>query len=48
MYKRLGKIVYSIWGGLDYRVALEEFTQDFVDQTSFIEYFKALWMPKIG
>lgn len=48
MFKRLGKIVYSIWSGVDSLVALEEFTQDFVDQTSFIEYFKALWMPKIG
>lgn len=47
MFKRLGKIVYSIWNGVDSLVALEEFTQDFVDQTSFIEYFKALWMPKI-
>nr|RVW14389.1 Retrovirus-related Pol polyprotein from transposon TNT 1-94 [Vitis vinifera] len=47
MFKRLGKIVYSIWSGVDSLVALEEFTQDFVDQTSFIEYFKALWMPKI-
>lgn len=48
MFKRLGKIVYSIWSGVDSQVALEEFTQDFVDQTSFMEYFRASWMPKIG
>ncbi|KAK9292230.1 hypothetical protein L1049_020193 [Liquidambar formosana] len=47
MFKRLGKVVYSIWAGVDSLVALEEFTQDFVDQTAFMEYFKACWVPKI-
>ena len=32
---------------MDSLVASKEFTQDFVDQTPFIEYFKALWVPKI-
>ncbi|XP_057953317.1 uncharacterized protein LOC131147774 [Malania oleifera] len=47
IFKRLGKIVYGIWGGVDSSVALEEFAQDFVDQTAFMHYFKACWMPKI-
>ena len=40
--------MYSIWGGVDTLVALDELTQDFVDQTAFMEYFKASWVPKIG
>ncbi|KAI3451548.1 hypothetical protein Pfo_008213 [Paulownia fortunei] len=47
MFKRLGQIVYSIWGGVDLTVALEEFSLDFVDQTSFMQYFKDSWVPKI-
>ncbi|KAL0350395.1 UNVERIFIED_CONTAM: hypothetical protein Sradi_4188700 [Sesamum radiatum] len=43
MFKRLGQIVYSIWGGVDLAVALEEFSLDFVDQTSFMQYFKDSW-----
>lgn len=48
IFKRLGEIVYSIWGGVDCVVALEKFTRDFVDQTAFLHYFKASWLPKIG
>ncbi|XP_057491214.1 LOW QUALITY PROTEIN: uncharacterized protein LOC130776962 [Actinidia eriantha] len=47
IFKRLGKIVYSIWDGADSLVALEELTQDFVDQTTFVQYFTASWVPKI-
>ncbi|GLT81564.1 hypothetical protein SLE2022_000090 [Rubroshorea leprosula] len=47
IFKRLGKIVHSIWGGVDPSVVLEDLIQDFVDQTAFIEYFKASWVPKI-
>ncbi|KAE9463546.1 hypothetical protein C3L33_04553, partial [Rhododendron williamsianum] len=47
IFKCLGKIVYSIWDGVDYSVALEELNQDFVDQTSFVQYFNASWVPKI-
>ncbi|XVF11118.1 hypothetical protein REPUB_Repub07fG0241600 [Reevesia pubescens] len=47
MFKRLGEIVYSIWGGVNTSVALEELIQDFVDQTAFMEYFKSTWVPKI-
>lgn len=48
IFKRLGKIVYSIWEGSNTSLALEQFLLDFVDQTAFIEYFRASWVPKIG
>lgn len=47
IFKRLGNILYSIWDGADPFVNLEVLIQDFVDQTAFIEYFKASWMPKL-
>ncbi|XP_010255617.1 PREDICTED: uncharacterized protein LOC104596236 [Nelumbo nucifera] len=47
IFKRLGKIVYAIWGGMDSADAMGEFIQDFVDQTAFMQYFKACWVPKI-
>lgn len=48
IFKRLGTLVYNIWGGTNTSVALEQFMLDFVDQTDFIEYFKVSWLPKIG
>lgn len=48
LLKRLGKIMDSIWSKVDYMDALEELFQDFVDQTTFMQYFKACWVPKIG
>lgn len=48
IYKRLGKIMYSIWTKEDPMDAMEELFQDFIDQTAFIQYFKAFWVPKIG
>ncbi|KAK7342974.1 hypothetical protein VNO80_25933 [Phaseolus coccineus] len=47
IFKRLGTIVYSIWGGINTAHALEQFMLDFVDQTAFMEYFKASWLPKL-
>ncbi|XP_062096445.1 uncharacterized protein LOC133802185 [Humulus lupulus] len=47
IFKRLGKIVYSIWGGVDASCTLEELIEDFVDQTAFMEYFRGSWVPKI-
>ncbi|KAL6220727.1 hypothetical protein ACLB2K_008483 [Fragaria x ananassa] len=47
LFKRLGNIVHGIWGGSDTAVTLEQLTQDFVDQTAFMEYFKSYWVPKI-
>jgi len=40
--------VYSIWDGVDTTKALEKLTQDFVDQTAFMQYFTSTWLPKIG
>lgn len=48
IFKRLGEIVYSIWGGVDPFLVLQKFIQDFVDQTDFMQYFNATWVPKIG
>lgn len=47
IFKRLGKIMYSIWNRTDFMDALGEFLQDFVDQTAFVQYFKACWVPKL-
>ncbi|VFR02651.1 unnamed protein product [Cuscuta campestris] len=47
LMKRLSDMVYSIWGGGDHAVTLEELTQDFVDQTDFMQYFTSTWVPKI-
>ncbi|CAL5196516.1 unnamed protein product [Lathyrus oleraceus] len=47
IFKRLGTLVYNIWGGTNTSVALEQFMLDFVDQTDFMEYFKVSWLPKI-
>ncbi|XP_063948640.1 uncharacterized protein LOC108218732 isoform X2 [Daucus carota subsp. sativus] len=47
IFKRLGQIAYSIWNRVDSFVALNKFTQDFVDQTAFMKYFTATWVPKI-
>lgn len=48
IFKRLGQVAYSIWNGVDSFIALNKFTQDFVDQTTFMKYFTATWVPKIG
>ncbi|XP_074269347.1 uncharacterized protein LOC141592534 isoform X1 [Silene latifolia] len=47
MFKRLGDIISSIWNGVDSVAAIETFMQDFSDQTSFMQYFKDYWFPKI-
>ncbi|GAU43448.1 hypothetical protein TSUD_140850 [Trifolium subterraneum] len=47
VFKRLGEIVYSIWGGTNTSLAVEQFMLDFADQTDFLEYFRVSWVPKI-
>ncbi|KAI4378810.1 hypothetical protein MLD38_016239 [Melastoma candidum] len=47
IFKRLGELVYSIWGAAETSNELGKFLEDFVDQTVFIEYFKATWVPKL-
>lgn len=41
-------IVYVVRGGVDLGTALEEFFIGFVDQTSFMQYFKGTWVPNFG
>lgn len=48
LFKCLGEIVYSIWDGVDTSKALERLTQDFANQTAFMQYFTSTWLPKIG
>lgn len=46
--RRLGQAVHSICRG-DGSVGLfEDFMEDFVDESDFMEYFKAVWYYKIG
>ncbi|KAK9705525.1 hypothetical protein RND81_07G063700 [Saponaria officinalis] len=47
IFKRLGEIICGIWNGVDSNAAIEKFLQDFNDQTSFIQYIKDCWLPKI-
>ncbi|KAG6480692.1 hypothetical protein ZIOFF_057277 [Zingiber officinale] len=47
IFKHLGKIIYSIWTKDNPIDTMEELFQDFVDQTAFLQYFKAFWVPKI-
>ncbi|KAL9242153.1 hypothetical protein vseg_016181 [Gypsophila vaccaria] len=47
IFKRLGDIICGIWNGIDSETAIERFSQDFNDQTSFLQYFKDCWLPKI-
>uniref|UniRef100_A0A0A9D1P1 SWIM-type domain-containing protein n=1 Tax=Arundo donax TaxID=35708 RepID=A0A0A9D1P1_ARUDO len=47
IFIQLGKVMYSIWSEKNPMDALEQLFQDFVDQTSFIKYFKSFWVPKL-
>ncbi|KFK40773.1 hypothetical protein AALP_AA2G039200 [Arabis alpina] len=47
LFKCLGEVVYSIWDEVDTSKALERLTQDFVDETAFMQYFTSTWLPKI-
>ncbi|KAL4578918.1 hypothetical protein LXL04_015050 [Taraxacum kok-saghyz] len=44
IFKRLGDLLYD---PDSYLVLLDKFSQDFVDQTDFMQYFTATWLPKI-
>jgi len=48
IFIQLGKIIYSIWIEKNPMDALGQLFQDFVDQTTFIKYFKSFWVPKLG
>ncbi|XP_057731340.1 uncharacterized protein LOC130946573 isoform X1 [Arachis stenosperma] len=47
MLRHLGWILYCTRCGPNAMDALEEFMQIFVDQCSFMEYFKSKWLPSI-
>lgn len=48
IFIQLGKIMYSIWSEKNFMDALGQLFQDFIDQTTFIKYFKSFWVPKLG
>ncbi|KAF7072136.1 hypothetical protein CFC21_077305 [Triticum aestivum] len=48
IFTQLGKFMYSIWSEKNPMDVLEQLFQDFVDQTTFIQYFKSFWVPKLG
>ncbi|KAM3274783.1 hypothetical protein ACQJBY_043655 [Aegilops geniculata] len=47
IFTQLGKFMYSIWSEKNPMDILEQLFQDFVDQTTFIQYFKSFWVPKL-
>lgn len=46
--RRLGWIVDNICCHLGNMSLFGEFMEDFVDESKFIDYFKAIWHPRIG
>ncbi|XP_028789363.1 uncharacterized protein LOC114745364 isoform X2 [Neltuma alba] len=48
MSRRLGQIVDKICRGQGTVVLFEDFIEDFVDESDFMDYFKATWYPRIG
>ncbi|XP_020243005.1 uncharacterized protein LOC109821233 [Asparagus officinalis] len=48
MSRRLGEIVTRICKGKGDIVSFESFMEDFVDCSDFLDYFKAVWYPRIG
>uniref|UniRef100_A0ACD5XJC1 Uncharacterized protein n=1 Tax=Avena sativa TaxID=4498 RepID=A0ACD5XJC1_AVESA len=48
MAKRLGNVLSNICGGNGGTELFEAFLEDFVDCFDFLDYFKALWLPRLG
>ena len=46
--KRLGWIVDSICCLQGAMTLFEDFMEDFIDESNFMDYFKATWHPRIG
>ncbi|KAF3645870.1 Zinc ion binding protein isoform 2 [Capsicum annuum] len=46
--KRLGQAVHRICKGDGTADLFEEFMEDFVDVADFLDYFKAIWYPRLG
>lgn len=48
MLRRLGEAVDDICRGHGKKDLFEVFMEDFVDGSDFMDYFKAVWYPRIG
>lgn len=48
MSRRLGEAVSSICTGSGDVHLFEAFLKDFVDCSDFLDYFMAIWFPRIG
>ncbi|XP_021863959.2 uncharacterized protein [Spinacia oleracea] len=48
MSKRLGQIVSEICTGQGNVTLFDDFMEEFVSNSEFVEYFKAVWYPRIG
>lgn len=46
--RRLGQAVNDICRGHGSVDLFEVFMEDFVDGSDFVDYFKAIWYPRIG
>ncbi|KAI8028329.1 hypothetical protein LOK49_LG02G00805 [Camellia lanceoleosa] len=46
--RRLGQAVYSICRGHGTMDLFDNFMEDFIDGADFMDYFKAIWYPRIG
>lgn len=46
--KRLGQAVDGICRGHGTVDSFDEFMEDFMDASDFMDYFKAVWYPRIG
>ena len=45
---RLGQIVDKVCRHQGTMSLFEDFMDDFIDESDFMDYFKATWYPKIG
>lgn len=48
IFRRLGMVVDDICKGNGNVVLFEDCMQDFMDGSDFMDYFKAVWYPRIG
>ena len=48
MSKQLGQIVSEICTGHGNATLFDDFMDNFIDNSEFVEYFKAVWYPRIG
>lgn len=46
--RRLGQAVRSVCIGHGTLILFEDFMEDFVDGSDFMDYFKAVWYPRLG